>query len=158
MVGGGKSARTVLLVSTPILYGDRFLGMIGCVVDLQFLIRRLQEVNRAGLIPYVVDSQGRLVAAASRRIRDRPGHDQFRHRPQFCRRWRQGAIGRNPRIRHPRRAKNKIEMLGTYSPVSCARLGGGRTESRATKPTAASTKCSAPDAFWPCWPFSSASA
>src|SRR6266481_2516976 len=28
VVGGGKSARTVLLVSAPILYGDRFLGMI----------------------------------------------------------------------------------------------------------------------------------
>src|SRR6266481_2771881 len=69
VVGGGKSARTVLLVSTPILYGDRFLGMIACVVDLQFLIRRLQEVNRAGLIPYVVDSQGRLVAAASAEFR-----------------------------------------------------------------------------------------
>ena len=39
--------------------------MIGSVVDLQFLIRRLQEVSRSGLLPYVVDSQGRLVAAAS---------------------------------------------------------------------------------------------
>jgi HD-GYP domain-containing protein (c-di-GMP phosphodiesterase class II) len=45
--------------------GGRFLGMIGAVVDLQFLIRRLQEVNGAGLTPYVVDSQGRLVAGAT---------------------------------------------------------------------------------------------
>ena len=52
-----------MLVSTPVMYGGRFLGMIGAVVDLQFLIRRLQEVNRGGLTPYVVDSQGRLVAA-----------------------------------------------------------------------------------------------
>src|SRR5437667_12843074 len=64
VVGSGKSARTVLLVSTPILYGDRFLGMIGSVVDLQFLIRRLQEVNLGGLTPYVVDSQGLLIAGA----------------------------------------------------------------------------------------------
>jgi CO/xanthine dehydrogenase Mo-binding subunit len=36
--------------------------MIGSVVDLQFLIRRLEEVSRSGLTPYVVDAQGRLVA------------------------------------------------------------------------------------------------
>ena len=39
--------------------------MIGAVEDLQFLIRRLQEVNRGGLTPYVVDSEGRLVAGAT---------------------------------------------------------------------------------------------
>ena len=65
MVGSGKSARTVMLVSTPVMYGGRFLGMIGAVEDLQFLIRRLQEVNRGGLTPYVVDSEGRLVAGAT---------------------------------------------------------------------------------------------
>ncbi|MCU1296951.1 MAG: metal dependent phosphohydrolase [Acidobacteriaceae bacterium] len=65
VVGSGKSARTVMLVCAPVVYGGRFLGMIGSVVDLQFLIRRLQEVNRGGLIPYVIDSQGRLVAAAT---------------------------------------------------------------------------------------------
>jgi hypothetical protein len=31
MVGSGKSARTVMLVSSPIMYGGRFLGMIGSV-------------------------------------------------------------------------------------------------------------------------------
>ncbi len=65
VVGSGKSARTVMLVSTPVMYGGRFLGMIGAVEDLQFLIRRLQEVNRGGLTPYVVDSEGRLVAGAT---------------------------------------------------------------------------------------------
>jgi HD-GYP domain-containing protein (c-di-GMP phosphodiesterase class II) len=65
VVGEGKSARTVFLVSYPVKYGDRFLGMIASVVDLQFLIRRLQEVAGGGLTPYVVDSQGRLVAAAT---------------------------------------------------------------------------------------------
>ncbi len=45
-IGAGKSSRTVFVVSTPVIYGTRFLGMIGAVVDLQFLIRRLQEVER----------------------------------------------------------------------------------------------------------------
>jgi putative nucleotidyltransferase with HDIG domain len=65
VVGNGKNARTVMLVSTPVMYSGRFLGMIGTVVDLQFLIRRLQEVERAGLTPYVVDSDGRLVAGVT---------------------------------------------------------------------------------------------
>src|SRR5207253_1642977 len=65
VIGSGKSARTVMLVSTPVMYAGRFLGMIGAVEDMQFLIRRLQEVNRGGLTPYVVDSQGRLVAGAT---------------------------------------------------------------------------------------------
>src|SRR6266704_517397 len=65
LVGEGKSAHTVFLVSYPVKYEERFLGMIASVVDLQFLIRRLQEVSGGGLTPYVVDSQGRLVAAAS---------------------------------------------------------------------------------------------
>ena len=61
VVGSGKSSHTVMLVSSPIMYGGRFLGMIGSVADLQPLIRRLQEVSRGGLDPYVIDSQGRLV-------------------------------------------------------------------------------------------------
>src|SRR4030088_2320545 len=65
MVGSGKSARTVMLVSSPIMYGGRFLGMIGSVVDMDYLIRRLQQVRLTGLVPYVIDSQGRLVAAAT---------------------------------------------------------------------------------------------
>src|SRR5712691_1372341 len=52
-VGSGKNTRVVVLVSTPIMYGGSFLGMIGGVVDLQFLIKRLQEVSRGGLTPYV---------------------------------------------------------------------------------------------------------
>jgi len=65
VVGSGKSARTVMLVSTPVMYQERFLGMIASVVDLGFLIRRLEEIEGGGLRPYVVDSQGRLVAGTS---------------------------------------------------------------------------------------------
>ena len=54
--GGRRQVRaTVMLVSSPVSYGGRFLGMVGSVVDLQFLIRRLQEVSGGGLTPYVVD-------------------------------------------------------------------------------------------------------
>ena len=65
VIGSGKSEKTVILVSTPVTVDGHFLGMVGAVEDLQFLIRRLKEINRGGLTPYVVDSQGRLVAAGS---------------------------------------------------------------------------------------------
>src|SRR5579884_1292539 len=62
VIGSGKSSHTVMLIGTPVMYQDRFLGMIASAVDLGFLIRRLDETDRAGLTAYVVDSQGRLVA------------------------------------------------------------------------------------------------
>ena len=100
MVGSGKSARTVMLVSSPIMYGGRFLGMIGSVVDMDYLIRRLQQVSLSGLMPYVVDSQGRLVAAATGAVRHRAGHEPLRDRPQFCGRRLEGPVGSDPRVHH----------------------------------------------------------
>jgi HD-GYP domain-containing protein (c-di-GMP phosphodiesterase class II) len=117
-IGSGKSTRTVLLVSTPVMYEGRFLGMIGAVEDLQFLIRRLQEVNFGGLTPYVVDSEGRLVAAATvdyatgqdmssleivRNFVEQGGKAQF------------VAATREFDVTHE---NTKVRMLGTYSPVN----------------------------------------
>lgn len=116
-LGSGKNARTVVLVSSPIMYGGRFLGMIGGTVDLQFLIKRLQEVSRGGLTPYVVDSQGRLVAGASpdyatgqdmsrleivKNFVDEGGKAQLAATKEFI-------------IKEGNRT---TEMLGTYSPVT----------------------------------------
>ncbi|MGH9512842.1 MAG: HD domain-containing phosphohydrolase [Terriglobales bacterium] len=116
VVGTGKSARTVMLVSAPVTYGGRFLGMIASVVDLQFLIRRLQEINRGGLTPYVVDSQGRLVAGATSGYAT--GQDmsslEIVHnfvdqgsKAQMVAATREFSIG-----------DKRVRMLGTYSPVS----------------------------------------
>jgi len=117
VVGTGKSARTIMLVSTPVVYGGRFLGMIATVVDLQFLIRRLQEVSRGGLTPYVVDSQGRLVAGANSDYAT--GQDmsnlEIVHnfvdqggKAQMVAATREFSTG----------GKNSVKMLGTYSPVT----------------------------------------
>ncbi len=117
VVGTGKSARTIMLVSTPVVYGGRFLGMIATVVDLQFLIRRLQEVSRGGLTPYVVDSQGRLVAGANSEYAT--GQDmsnlEIVHnfvdqggKAQMVAATREFSTG----------GKNSVNMLGTYSPVT----------------------------------------
>jgi HD-GYP domain-containing protein (c-di-GMP phosphodiesterase class II) len=117
VVGEGKSARTVFLVSYPVKYGDRFLGMIASVVDLQFLIRRLQEVAGGGLTPYVVDSQGRLVAAAT------PGFatGQDMKNLDIVRNFVDGGNKAQlvPTMEFTvHDGKNNEGMLGTYSPVT----------------------------------------
>ena len=117
MVGSGKSARTVMLVSSPIMYGGRFLGMIGSVVDLQYLIRRLQEVSRTGLIPYVVDSQGRLVAAATPEYATGQEMGKFDIVRSFVDEGSKAQLAATREFTvHD--GKNNAEMLGTYSPVT----------------------------------------
>jgi len=117
VVGSGKSARTVVLVSSPVMAGHDFLGMIGAEVDLQFLIRRLQEVSRSGLTPYVVDAQGRLVAAY------RPDYatGQDMKSLEIVRNFVDDGI--KAQLAATKEftmydGKERVEMLGTYSPVT----------------------------------------
>lgn len=117
MVGSGKQSHVVMLVSTPVVYGGRFLGMIGAVEDLSFLTYRLEEVNRAGLTPYVVDSQGRLVAGA----RDDYATGQEMNNLEIVRNFvDQGLKVQQVAATREFDAKingRTIRMLGTYSPV-----------------------------------------
>ena len=117
VVGEGKNARTVFLVSAPVQYGPRFLGMIASVVDLQFLIRRLREVSGGGLTPYVVDSQGRLVAAATSEFAT--GQDM--KNLDIVRAFVDG--GNRAQLAETREfdvqaGKERVQMLGTFSPVT----------------------------------------
>ncbi|MGA3089354.1 MAG: HD domain-containing phosphohydrolase [Terriglobales bacterium] len=117
MVGSGKSARTVMLVSSPIMYDKRFLGMIGSVVDMDYLIRRLQQVSLSGLMPYVVDSQGRLVAAATAEYATGQDMSHFEIVRSFV------DDGAKAQLAATREftigdGKDTTEMLGTYSPVT----------------------------------------
>lgn len=117
VVGEGKNGRTVFLVSTPVQYGQRFLGMIASVVDLQFLIHRLHEVSGGGLTPYVVDSQGRLVAAATPEFatgQDMKNLDIVRNFVENGNKA-QLAATREFNINN---GSESVEMLGTYSPVT----------------------------------------
>lgn len=117
VVGEGKNTHTVFLVSVPVQYGPRFLGTIAAVVDLQFLIRRLREASSGGLTPYVVDSQGRLVAAASPEFAT--GQDM--KNLDIVRSFVDG--GNKAQLAETREfnmaaGKERVEMLGTYSPVN----------------------------------------
>jgi HD-GYP domain-containing protein (c-di-GMP phosphodiesterase class II) len=119
MVGSGKSAHTVMLVSSPIVVDKRFLGMIGSVVDMDYLIRRLQQVNQSGLMPYVVDSQGRLVAAATPQYATGQDMTHFDIVRSFVDEGAKAQLAatREFAIRNEN-DKDTTQMLGTYSPVT----------------------------------------
>jgi len=118
VVGSGKSARTVMLVSTPVMYAGRFLGMIGAVEDMQFLIRRLQEVNRGGLTPYVVDSQGRLVAGATPDYATGQDMTNLEIVHNFVEQGSKAQLVAATREFNVSLGKSSTKMLGTYSPVT----------------------------------------
>jgi putative nucleotidyltransferase with HDIG domain len=51
-------------MSLPLVDSGRYVGMIGTVIDLQFLVDHLSQISQGGLHTYVVDHEGRLVAGA----------------------------------------------------------------------------------------------
>jgi HD-GYP domain-containing protein (c-di-GMP phosphodiesterase class II) len=117
-IGDGKDRRTVILVSMPLMADNRFVGMIGTVVDLNYITKRLQNASTGGLLAYVVDRSGRLVAGADKTyavgqdmkfigivkdFTDLGGKTQVRATKEFNITDKDG--------------KNPVEMLGTYSPV-----------------------------------------
>jgi HD-GYP domain-containing protein (c-di-GMP phosphodiesterase class II) len=115
-VGSGKNTRTVVLVSTPILYSGRFLGMIGGVVDLQFLIKRLREISTGGLTPYVVDSQGRLIAGASPEYATGQDMTKLEIVKNFVDEGVKAQLAATKEF-NITNGKDRWPMLGTYSPV-----------------------------------------
>lgn len=115
-IGTGRDARTVMLVSSPVMSGGNFTGMVAAFLDLQYLITRLRDGSRGGLLIYVVDRQGRLVAAPYadfatgqdmtdmeivRNFLDQKGLSRFSATEEFT-----AAIG-----------KEHQQMLGTYKNV-----------------------------------------
>jgi HD-GYP domain-containing protein (c-di-GMP phosphodiesterase class II) len=115
-VEDGKSSRTVVLVSNPVSYGGRFLGMVGTVVDLQFLIRRLHEVSGGGLIPYVVDAQGRLVAAGTNQYVTGQDMKNLEIVRNFVDEGNKAQLAATKEF-SVKEGDGNEEMLGTYSPV-----------------------------------------
>lgn len=117
-VGSGKDGHTVMVVGTPIKAGDRTIGVIATVVDLQFLTKRLADESTSGLELYVVDNHGRLVAGATREFSTGQDMTKFEIVKAFV------AAGAQAQLLAPtipftvQKGKESIEMLGTYSPVA----------------------------------------
>ncbi len=64
-LGNGQSSRTVILIASPMMMSGRVTGMTAAFIDLQFLIDRMKANSQGGMLTYVVDRQGRLVAGSS---------------------------------------------------------------------------------------------
>jgi len=118
-VGSGKQQHTTMLVSTPVISNDHFLGMIGAIVDLQYLVNSLKAASQGGLETFVVDHQGRLVAGATNDYatgQDMTGNQLVK---AFVDRGRvpfsaTSSFGM-------KRGKRIVDMLGTFSPVPSLR-------------------------------------
>src|SRR3954454_8717651 len=116
-VGAGKNSRTLLLSSHPLSVGGRFIGMIGTVIDLNFVVRRLNELSKGGLTIYVVDRQGRLVAGVDPQSATGQDMTQFDIVKKFAD---QAGRARFPETSdfEIRRDKKVTDMVGTYIPVT----------------------------------------
>ena len=115
-VGSGKEGRSVMLVSAPLMVGNRCIGMIGAVVDLDFIIKRLHEADQGGLFTYVVDHQGRLVASGDLSYATGQDMTRFEIVQNFAE---QGGKIQFAQTREfdVKDGKENVPMLGTYSPA-----------------------------------------
>src|SRR5207245_4775911 len=92
--------------------------MIASVVDLDFLIRRLHEIDGGGLTPYVVDSQGRLVAGATSEYATGQDMSNLEIVRNFVEQGGKAQMVAATREFTMHTGSKRIVMLGTYSPVT----------------------------------------
>ncbi|HKF22932.1 MAG TPA: HD domain-containing phosphohydrolase [Candidatus Angelobacter sp.] len=118
-IGSGKQVRTVMVVGKPVVNKNKgYLGSLELVVDMNYLAKKLKEtVDREGVDTFVVDQSGRLVAAPT--LQYATGQD-MNSNPLVKSFVEQAA---NARISVTKeyslqQGKNRVAMLGTYSPVS----------------------------------------
>jgi HD-GYP domain-containing protein (c-di-GMP phosphodiesterase class II) len=117
-VGSGKQARTVMVVGKPVLSDDHvYLGSLELVIDLQYLVKQLQQAkNTQNLDTFVVDRSGRVVASPSPRYAT--GQDMNSNELV------KNFVDQNGKVPvavtmdySVQEGKNRIPMLGTYFPV-----------------------------------------
>src|SRR5689334_12756374 len=118
-IGTGKQTRTVMVVAKPVLNDQRvYLGSLELVIDLQYLVRQLQEAkNNQNLDTFVVDRSGRLVASSSPRYatgQDMNANDLVKNFVE-----QKGKVPVAVTMDYTiGEGKNRIPMLGTYYPVT----------------------------------------
>lgn len=121
MRSGGDEA--VMLIARPLQGKEKFLGMVGAVVTLAPIHKRLQETRKmAGLDAYIVDNSGRLVAS---NIDDKNAGMDMVAIPivQKFLAWRGEARASETSAFDLHDGKQTIPMLGTYSPIQSAGWG-----------------------------------
>ncbi|MCU1219335.1 MAG: metal dependent phosphohydrolase, partial [Candidatus Angelobacter sp.] len=118
-VGSGKQARTVMVVGKPVLSDDHvYLGSLELVIDLQYLVKQLQQVkNTQNLDTFVVDRSGRVVASPSPRYATGQDMNSNELVKNFV--DQKGKVPVAVTMDYSvLEGKNHIPMLGTYFPVT----------------------------------------
>ncbi|HLZ00168.1 MAG TPA: HD domain-containing phosphohydrolase [Candidatus Angelobacter sp.] len=118
-IGSGKDAHTVMVVSKPVVTGPNheiFLGALELVVDLQYLVRRLQSARDQGLDTFVVDHSGRLVASANPRYATGQNMEMNELVRNFIEQSSSASVSATEEYSLTD-GKSKTPMLGTYVPV-----------------------------------------
>lgn len=117
-VGSGKETRTIMVVSRPVGNHDLYLGALELVIDLQYLLRKLQAAkSQEGLDTFMVDHSGRLVASSDGRYAT--GQDMSNNElvKSFVEQSSNMQISVTKEFHWIPDGKSKIDMLGTYDPV-----------------------------------------
>ncbi len=117
-IGSGKETRTVMVVSQPIGDRDLNLGALELVVDLQYLVRKLQDArSQEGLDTFVVNHSGRLVASSNPKYAT--GQDMSSNElvKSFGEQTNNLFIPVTREFSWSPDGKNSTKMLGTYDPV-----------------------------------------
>ena len=118
-IGSGQRSRTVMVVAKPVLNDQRvYLASLELVIDLQYLVKQLQETkNNQNLDTFVVDRSGRLVASSSPRYatgQDMNANDLVKNFVE-----QKGKVPVAVTMEYTLlEGKNRIPMLGTYYPVT----------------------------------------
>jgi len=113
-IGSGRNTKVYLVVGQPVRNGDRFIGVLATVIDLQYLVSSLPTEN--GLESFVVDRQGRVVVAAGLDAvtgQDLTANELVR---TFVSLGGTDPVGPNMLFRDTA-SKTRTEMLGTYNTV-----------------------------------------
>jgi putative nucleotidyltransferase with HDIG domain len=118
-IGSGSNRKSVIVSAVPITAGGRVIGMLGTVVDLSFLQRNLDDISRAGLETYVVDRNGRLVAAP---VESHYATGQDMSKLDIVKSFEDSIVLLAATQDFTMEDGNhRVDMLGTYSPVPSLR-------------------------------------
>ena len=116
-IGSGKESRTVMVVSRPVGNPGLTVGSLELVIDLQYLVKKLQDAKSQGLDTFVVDHSGRLVASANDKYatgQDMSTNDLVK---SFVEQTSNVSIPVTREFSWSLDGKKRSDMLGTYDPV-----------------------------------------
>ena len=118
-IGSGKQSRTVMVVGKPVLSDDHvYLGSLELVIDLQYLVKQLQQAKSTqNLDTFVVDRSGRVVASPSPRYATGQDMNSNELVKNFV--DQKGKVPVAVTMDYAvQEGKSRVPMLGTYFPVT----------------------------------------